>query len=101
MEYTEKVSQYLKKLSIWNRTTAEIRLTKTMLDKCIIDANTSVRTLAMLYGVNYDDMKNGEKIEVLRDVDESPRLPKGIILAGTVLGALVVRRAGMPHATAA
>ena len=65
MEYTEKESQYLKKLSIWNRTTAEIRLTKTMLDKCIIDANTSVRTLAMLYGVNYDDMKNGEKIEVL------------------------------------
>ena len=32
----------------------------------------------------------GEKIEVLRDVDESPRLPKGIILAGTVLGALAL-----------
>jgi hypothetical protein len=62
--YTEKESDYLKKLDMWNRTTAKIRLTKTMLDKCIIDANTSVRTLAMLYGVHYDDMKNGEKVEV-------------------------------------
>ena len=64
MEYTEKESQYLKKLSIWNRTTAEIRLTKTMLDKSIIDANNSVRNLALMFGIDFNKMKNGDKYEV-------------------------------------
>jgi len=40
---------------------AEIRLTKTMLDKQIIDANESVRKFAFLHGIDYSEMTNGDK----------------------------------------
>jgi len=49
----------------FNRTTVgTIQLTKTMIEKSIIDANSSIRRLARLVGVNYDQLGNGEKITV-------------------------------------
>ena len=41
-----------------------LRLTRTMLEKCIIDANKSVRQLAQLFGVDYATMQTGEKIRI-------------------------------------
>jgi len=41
--------------------TGVIKLTKTMLDKHIIDANKSVRELAASIGISYIDIKAGEK----------------------------------------
>lgn len=41
-----------------------LRLTRTMLEKCIIDANKSVRQLALLFGVDYATMQAGEKIRI-------------------------------------
>lgn len=41
-----------------------LRLTRTMLEKCIIDANKSVRQLAQLFGVDYATMQAGEKIRI-------------------------------------
>lgn len=41
--------------------TGTITLTKTMLDKCIIDANASVRKLALYLGVDYSKMDAGDK----------------------------------------
>tara|TARA_R100001463_G_scaffold108250_1_gene162781 strand:- start:1337 stop:1657 length:321 start_codon:yes stop_codon:yes gene_type:complete len=35
-----------------------------MIEKSIIDANSSIRRLARLVGVNYDQLGNGEKITV-------------------------------------
>ena len=45
-------------------TTGVIKLTKTMLDKHIIDANKSVIELAESIGINYTDLKAGEKITI-------------------------------------
>ena len=43
----------------------QIKLTKTMLEKSIIDANGSVRKLSKeLLGIDYDKMKCGEKHKV-------------------------------------
>ena len=41
---------------------ATIRLTRTMLEKHIIDANESVRRLALLCGIDYQTIGAGEKI---------------------------------------
>ena len=43
---------------------AEIKLTKTMLEKHIIDANKSVRELVKPMGVDYEAMKAGDKQEL-------------------------------------
>ena len=40
---------------------AEIKLTKTMLDKAIIDANNSVREFVKVYGVDFNKMKSGDR----------------------------------------
>ena len=40
---------------------ASIKLTRTMLDKAIIDANTSVREFAWLVGVDFADMVSGDR----------------------------------------
>lgn len=41
-----------------------LKLTKTMIDKSIIDANQSVRQLARLFGVDYEDMQPNERIKI-------------------------------------
>jgi len=43
---------------------ATIKLTKTMIDKHIIDANASVRKFSRLYDVDYDTMTNGDKVSI-------------------------------------
>ena len=65
MLVTEKESVFLKTLPMWIMGFAQIRLSKTMLDKSIIDANKSVRDLALNFGIDFDKMKNGDKYEVL------------------------------------
>lgn len=45
-------------------TVGTLNLTKTMLEKAIIDANASVRQLARLFGVDYDELKSGERVQV-------------------------------------
>jgi len=40
---------------------AQIKLTKTMLDKAIIDANNSVREFVKTYGVDFTKMKSGDR----------------------------------------
>lgn len=45
-------------------TVGTLNLTKTMLDKAIIDANASVRQLARLFGVDYDELQSGERVQV-------------------------------------
>lgn len=65
MLVTEKESVFLKTLPMWAMGFAQIRLSKTMLDKSIIDANKSVRDLALNFGIDFDKMKNGDKYEVL------------------------------------
>ena len=40
---------------------AQINLTKTMLDKAIIDANTSVREFALSENVDFADMVSGDR----------------------------------------
>ena len=42
--------------------TATLTLTATMLDKSIIDANATVRKLALYLGVDYSKMVNGERV---------------------------------------
>ena len=70
MEYTEKESHYLKTLPMWVMGFAQIRLSKTMLNKSIIDANKSVRDLALNFGIDFDKMKNGDKYEVEARFDD-------------------------------
>ena len=41
--------------------TAQIKLTKTMLDKAIIDANKSVREFVKVFGVDFAKMKSGDR----------------------------------------
>lgn len=43
---------------------ATIKLTKTMLDKHIIDANESVRKFSRLFNCDYDNMLNGDKLTI-------------------------------------
>ena len=68
---TEKESVFLKTLPMWVMGFAQIRLSKTMLDKSIIDANKSVRDLALNFGIDFDKMKNGDKYEVLARFDDT------------------------------
>jgi hypothetical protein len=70
MLITEKESVFLKTLPMWAMGFAQIRLSKTMLDKSIIDANKSVRDLALNFGIDFDKMKNGDKYEVLARFDD-------------------------------
>lgn len=51
-------------LEINPTTVGTLSLTKTMLDKAIIDANASVRQLARLFGVDYDELQAGERVQV-------------------------------------
>ena len=71
MLVTEKESVFLKTLPMWIMGFAQIRLSKTMLDKSIIDANKSVRDLALNFGIDFDKMKNGDKYEVLARFDDT------------------------------
>ena len=71
MLVTEKESVFLKTLPMWSMGFAQIRLSKTMLDKSIIDANKSVRDLALNFGIDFDKMKNGDKYEVLARFDDT------------------------------
>ena len=51
-----------------------LNLTKTMLDKSIIDANASIRQLARLFDIDYDDMRPGQREKIpslLSDKTES------------------------------
>jgi len=41
-----------------------LKLTKTMLDKSIIDANASIQKLALLLGVDMAELSAGEKVEL-------------------------------------
>lgn len=41
-----------------------LTLTKTMLNKSIIDANKTVREFAATLGINYAEMKPGQKTEI-------------------------------------
>jgi len=41
-----------------------LNLTSTMLNKSIIDANKSIRRLAMLFHVDYDELKAGERRKI-------------------------------------
>ncbi len=41
-----------------------ITLTKNMLDKSIIDCNNACRAFAAKIGIDYDEMKNGDKIVI-------------------------------------
>ena len=41
-----------------------LNLTKTMLDKSIIDANASIRQLARLFNVDYDDLKANDRMKI-------------------------------------
>ena len=41
-----------------------LRLTNTMLNKSIIDANASIRQLAKLFGVDYDKLNPGERVKI-------------------------------------
>ena len=43
----------------------QLRLTNTMLNKAIIDANTSIRRFSKLFGIDFDTMVNGEKHKLL------------------------------------
>jgi hypothetical protein len=42
----------------------QLRLTNTMLNKSIIDANTSIRRFAKLFNVDFDQMQQGDKIQL-------------------------------------
>ena len=44
--------------------TAALNLTKTMIDKAIIDANASIRQLARLFNVDYDELRPAQKVRV-------------------------------------
>ena len=48
-------------------TTGVIKLTNTMLNKHIIDANKTVIELASSIGINYADIKAGDKVTIKED----------------------------------
>ena len=43
---------------------AKLTLTKTMLEKAIIDANASVRQFGRLFGVVFEDMAAGDRVQL-------------------------------------
>ena len=43
----------------------QLRLTNTMLNKSIIDANTSIRRFAKLFEIDFETMVNGEKHKLM------------------------------------
>ena len=43
---------------------AKLTLTKTMLEKAIIDANSSVRQFGRLFGVVFEDMAAGDRVQL-------------------------------------
>ena len=63
----ESILEDLRKVA----TTGVIKLTPTMLNKHIIDANKSVIELAESIGINYTDLKAGEKITIEGCFDNS------------------------------
>jgi hypothetical protein len=48
-------------VTLTNHKPALLKLTKTMLEKAIIDANASVRNFSKLCGVDFDHMQSGDK----------------------------------------
>ena len=48
-------------ITLTNHKPALLKLTKTMLDKSIIDANASVRNFSKLCGIDFADMESGDK----------------------------------------
>jgi len=61
---TELETNIIQALRDYSPLIATIKLTKTMLDKHIIDANQSVRKFSRLYDVDYDTMTNGDKVSI-------------------------------------
>tara|TARA_R110000824_G_C14805905_1_gene634999 strand:+ start:110 stop:544 length:435 start_codon:yes stop_codon:yes gene_type:complete len=51
----------MKVINLSSHEPAVLTLTKTMLEKAIIDANTSVRNFSKLFGIDYDVMQSGDK----------------------------------------
>ena len=47
-----------------------LRLTYTMIDKNNIDANASIRRLALLFGVDMEQMTNGDKVTIKGEYDD-------------------------------
>ena len=43
---------------------AKLTLTKTMLEKAIIDANSSVRQFGRLFGIVFEDMAAGDRVQL-------------------------------------
>ena len=67
-ERTERAENYIiKNLS---PDVGTLRLTKTMIDKHIIDANASIRRLALLLGVDMEQMTNGDKVTIKGEYDD-------------------------------
>ena len=42
----------------------QLYITRTMLEKSIIDANASIRRLAKLFGIDYETMQAGERVKI-------------------------------------
>ena len=47
-----------------------LRLTSTMINKHIIDANASIRRLALLLGVDMEQMTNGDKVTIQGEYED-------------------------------
>jgi len=58
------VSEFFDILDVDQENVGEITLTKTMLDKCIIDANVSVVKFAAVNGIEYTSMDNGHRVMI-------------------------------------
>lgn len=58
------VSEFYDILDVDKDNVGEITLTKTMLDKCIIDANLSVVKFAAVSGIEYASMENGHRVAI-------------------------------------
>ena len=48
----------------------QLRLTNTMLNKSIIDANESIRKFAKLFGIDFNFMEKGQKHKLLAYYDD-------------------------------
>lgn len=57
-------ADYSRFVYLSTRPPALIKLTRTMLEKHIIDANETVRAFALLLGVDYDKLQPGDKVTV-------------------------------------
>ena len=51
----------MKIISLNNHKPAIVRLTPTMLNKAIIDANASIRNFSKLFGIDFEDMEAGDR----------------------------------------